>query len=183
MITEPLVGLLDTFVAVDPSIDSPGAAVFELGKLVDVFRVRSNPSESPLARAAGVARLINARVPVRLAAVVVERPQHDKRTTRVPPDDLIKLAASAGAIAAGIRAGRVVEVTPREWIGTVSKTRTKPWESPRGLLILSCLDLPERELTDGTGPDEMDAIGIGLAALARLVVRRRRTRPGDPPLR
>jgi len=174
------------FVAVDPGVDKPAAAVFDRGELVSASRVKVpravNQIDDEGERARQVAALIEdwarnvaqgtvwggAMFVVSPVAVVYELPQiYQRRKSKGNPNQLVPLAMIGSSVATGFRA-RVSSPKPGEWIGGIPKdTKGDPWKSPRGGIIWGRLRAHERERVQATH-DAVDATGLGLWALGRL---------------
>lgn len=171
--------------AVDPSVASPGAALFGDGILIAADRFSpSRPVglESRGRRARRVAKMIFHWLPAYTASVdvlVYEWPQvYTAKKSKGDPNDLIALAA-VGAALAGLLDGQLVEEhtpTPAEWTGGVPKvTRGNPWRSPRGARVAARLSAAERALVPDSH-DAIDSVGLGLWYLGRF--ERARVFPG-----
>lgn len=171
--------------AIDSSARSPGLAHFVDGVLVEsahtIVPADLMVHYVPLERADIVADLVHTNALHMLGGasldyLVVEAPQWDGRSGRVRPADLLLLAMTAGAVVSRFAATRAVvrAYEPSEWLpGNVSKkvhgkipkdART----SPRGLLITRCAYTTELGLLPAQD-DELDSVGLGFAALGRLV--------------
>jgi hypothetical protein len=172
--------------AIDPSIRSPGVALFRAGKLVVAARVTfpidatQNDAERCLAAADAIAGWAN-QMGARPDAIAFEWPQvYAREKSKGDPNQLIPMAgvdlalATGFTIAAAMRKSRlrVLCYKPADWIGQLPKaTRGSAKSSPRAQRILSRLDAAEvAALPDQH--DAIDAVGIGLHALGRLGVRR-----------
>lgn len=117
------------------------------------------------------------RLPVRCVyapgvvdVVIVERPEvYSKGPRQADPNDLIKLALRAGALAQAFAPREVIEVLPKTWKGQVPK-------EIMAKRILASLSLEEREtwlfecgaMSATLRHNAIDAIGIGLYHLGRL---------------
>jgi hypothetical protein len=171
--------------ALDPSVRSPGVALFDEGRLLTAGRVTVKKlDESDGARWMRVADDVLTWVEqytsiVSIDVLVFEKPQiYRASKSKGDPNDLIGLAGVAMAVA-GFLEGRkrfstlrVLSPTPAEWIGQVAKTTTgSAKESPRARRILSRLDAAELALVPDQH-DAIDAVGLGLFALGRLTVKR-----------
>lgn len=178
--TVPQVGNL---IAVDSSARAPGLAWFANGRLMCAERVPVPGAVSELRmleRAAEVARLVVSRAIYlvgdrAIPFVAIEAPQLDGRSAPALQSVML-LAAVAGAVADRFAAMgcAIHSFTPDEWIGSISKkingkipadART----TARGCLISACLDRVGERAALPPGDDEVDAVGIGLKLLARLV--------------
>lgn len=171
-------------VALDPSLVSPGIALFRGGSLYAAKRIRISVDAFPGARALHVAHEVCAWLHACGAAprwLVYEWPQvYRAAKSKGDPNDLIGLAAVGGslagalAIAAGARNESlgVYSPTPAEWIGQLPKTtRGDATLSPRAGLILRSLSVAERAEVPAQH-DAIDAVGLGLWALGRLNITR-----------
>lgn len=184
--------------AIDPGQNSPGAALFNSGALVSAARIIV-PSTWVRIEAAGqrwleVAKLIVAwSSSYEVDTVIFEKPQWDKRSTKVDPNDLVGIAGVAANVTGHLRSARVLSPTPTEWIGQLSKkcptceglrkmrkgTGVKTfakdcsnchgsaWETPRGRYIRRRLYAEELGLVPDQN-DAIDAVGLGLWACGRL---------------
>jgi hypothetical protein len=100
--------------------------------------------------------------------VVIEMPQQDRRTFNVRMKDVLNLATAAGKIG-GRTDGDAIYVTPKTWKNSLPKSvmwgrilaRLSEWEQGR-------IERAPRKKERG---DVLDAIGIGLWKLGRLVTR------------
>lgn len=175
--------------AVDPAINNPGAALFRGGVLVSAERVKidAEAKELPiLARATRVGADIVRWAMARNAEpkfLVVEFPQIYRATHQraakqgADPNDLLALAAVAGAIAGILQialvprdiAVEVLDRTPAEWAGQLPKAKNNATalDSPRARRILSRLTDDELAIVPRSH-DALDAIGLGLEVLGRL---------------
>lgn len=172
--------------AVDPSIRSPGAALFRDGVLIAVARIgvtrdmRHSHAQAALSAADAVASWCTA-VGGRPAILACEWPQiYTASKSKGDPNDLIAMAALNGALAAVMQIAAIMRrgsfevrsFLPAEWIGQVPKaTRGKASASPRAMRIHSRLSPAELAIVPDQH-DAIDAVGIGLHALGRLGVRR-----------
>lgn len=174
--------------AVDPSIRSPGAALFRDGVLIRSARVgvtkdtSISQAERAIMAADAVAAWCHAcgGAPTTLAFEWPQVYSQAEGKSKGDPNDLIAMAAVNGALACGMQIACVMRrqqlkilcYKPAEWIGQLPKTtRGKASESPRAKRIYSRLEPAELELVPDQH-DAIDAIGIGLFALGRLGVRR-----------
>lgn len=174
--------------ALDPSVSSPGLAVFNDGALLRAGRIRPAvfPDISEGARwqlvseHLAVAAQTWAGVSLRAFSLVVyERPQIYRATkSKGDPNDLVALAAIGAAVTATVVAAgsrpRIETPTPAEWTGQIPKTtrgKGAAKTSPRALRILSRLS-PEEVALVPAQHDAIDAVGLGLHALGRLGIRR-----------
>lgn len=189
-------------IAVDPSIRSPGVALFRAGVLVAADRVKIDEDVHELEigmRCARVAAdIVRWSMEVRASPrfLVVEWPviypgRRAKAGRQVKPKDILTLAGVAGAVAGIFGAALahrgvgllVKSPTPAEWVGQLPKaTDGDPLESPRGGLIASVLSPAELALVPKKH-DAVDAVGLGLWGLNRLTAPKRHARPGTPGLR
>ncbi len=167
--------------AVDPSVSSPGVALFNADNvLVSCARLTVKTEAVYGGRWLFAARTIRGwvmdQMPRHLACItclVYEKPQiYTWSKSKGDPNDLIGLAGVGSAIAGLLEArwpGLIVDTpTPAEWIGQIpKKTSGSAKESPRAQRILSRLTPSELVLV----PDQHDAIdacGLGLWKLGRL---------------
>lgn len=173
--------------AIDPGLDSPGAALFRDGVLVAAARiVVANIPGAPHAQRALAAAdaIVNWAITQRAKVAIVahEWPQiYNASRSRANPNNLIGMAAIDGAVDCAFafiaaHRGEQLELRtflPAEWAGQLPKDTHKGayWKSPRGQRIWSRLSNAERALAPEQH-DAGDAIGLGLHALGRLGVRR-----------
>lgn len=168
--------------AVDPSVRSPGAALFVDTRLVRAGRVKLvvktylSEGERWQHVADQLDDWLGTAVP---SLIVYERPQvYAASKSKGDPNDLVPLAAIGAAVVAMQCARRrinypeIMTPTPAEWIGQLPKmTRGKALASPRAIRIMSRLSEAEKALVPDQH-DAIDAVGLGLHALGRLGVRR-----------
>lgn len=157
--------------AVDPSVRSPGAAIFCDSVLVAVARIPCKRASdvSDGQRWLDVATQIRAWVGARqITSFIFEKPQiYTAFKSKGDPNDLIGLAG-IGAALAGMLGVSVLSPTPAEWIGQLPKsTRGSALDSPRSQRIVSRLSPAELALVPDQH-DAIDAVGLGLWALGRL---------------
>ncbi len=174
--------------ALDPSVRSPGIAIFKDGTLVIADRVKIPKYDvekfSDGARWDFVARRILASVRPCLSDVtegatdlVFELPQiYTWGKSKGDPNDLVGLAGVAGALVGHLVQSfpllGVYSPTPAEWIGQLPKsTKGSAKESPRAQRILSRLSAEELARVPDQH-DALDAVGLGLWRLGRLEPRR-----------
>lgn len=176
--------------AIDPSVRSPGVALFDgYGRLVAASRVKrddldklSSDGQKWVSMAASVWRWVDKTLSAighdytEVVFIVFEKPQiYTARKSKGDPNDLIGLAGMAMAVVALFHANRCVLVdspTPAEWIGNLPKTTTgNAKESARAKRILSRLT-PEELAAVPDQHDAIDAVGLGLWKLGRLKPRR-----------
>ena len=172
--------------AIDPSVRSPGAALFRDGVLLFAGKVKVSrmEHESEGARWQYVAECIvrwstehDCWCPTKIA---YERPQiYTAAKSKGDPNDLIALAAIGAAVVAWYCSDRIlpqgfsiVTPTPAEWAGQIPKaTKGNAMNSPRAQRILS--RLTELEIARMPNQhDAIDSVGLGLHALGRLGIRR-----------
>ena len=181
-------------IAVDPSVNSPGVALFRHGVLEACERIKIPKDVSKLgygARCLRVAQEIAAwwqeqgeREVVRV--VVFEWPQTYRETkSKGDHNQLLGLVGVGQSLAAlvtghnvltGQRPPEIVTPTPAEWTGQLPKTvdgslPSDPWTSPRGIRIGDRLEIGERRVVPPQH-DAIDALGLGLWALGRYRPRR-----------
>lgn len=175
--------------AVDPSIVSPGAALFRHGILIAAGRVRvvKTPKEMDrLMRALSVADAIATWYTERSDGMIAQQlafewPQiyADGKGKGDPNELLAMVAVNAALLTAmfvmGATRGCQVSATtykPADWIGQLPKTtRGKASASPRAQRIYSRLS-PVEFTHVPDQHDAIDAVGLGLHHLGRLGVRR-----------
>lgn len=179
--------------AIDPSVRSPGAAVFRDGTLFAAgkVKVKGSPGDfaSEGARWQYVIECIvswatehGCHTPEK---IVYERPQiYAAAKSKGDPNDLVPLGAiGAGVVAffqsaiwerfpGGLNRIEVITPTPAEWAGQIPKaTKGNAMNSPRAQRILS--RLTELEISRMPNQhDAIDAVGLALHALKRLGIRR-----------
>lgn len=179
-------------VALDPSVRSPGIAVWRAGKLVTAARVPiphdvldwEDLGARWLRTAEEIARwVVGCKAEPRV--LVYERPQiykpgkakRDERgkAQRVDPNDQVGLAGVGSALAGILAVAvlprsitlRVVTYLPAEWTrGMPKATKGDAFDSVRARQILSRLDDDERPRLPRQH-DAIDAVGLGLKALGR----------------
>lgn len=154
--------------SVDPSVRSAGVAVFDNRTLIAAHRVTiaKADGEDPVNRWRRMALKIVLLAPEGVRTLIAERPQIYQRgggRTKGDPNDLLGLAGVVGALAAYLPLVEVRSVLPATWKGQVSK-------EPMSTRILMALSPEERALVPPSH-DAIDAIGIGLHAIGRLVKR------------
>ena len=168
--------------AIDPSVNSPGVALFDGDVLIAADRATAPKEWSKLGdgdRWLRVARSIvlwaDTACAQRIRIVVFERPQwYQRAKSKGDPNQLAGLAGVAGAVTGilGPHFPTVLSPTPAEWIGQLPKaTRGSAKKSPRAARILSRLGENELKLVPDQH-DALDAVGLGLWALGRLTPRR-----------
>ncbi len=173
---------MSVLLALDPSMNSAGVALFRDGVLRACARVKStaNSTNDPGQRWVTMAREIvhwsrgDVDRPGGTPSVFVfERPQvYRAGRGGKNPNDLFGLAGVAGAVAALLAHDAHIEIrtyTPAEWIGQIPKTKTVAGAltSVRARRILGPLSLAEHALVPAQH-DAVDAVGIGLHSLGRL---------------
>ncbi len=175
-------------VALDPSVRSPGVALFRERVLIFAGKV-SIPKVFPPAvdwKSEGsrwqivaecIVKWCSERDVISPGIVIYERPQiYTMSKSKGDPNDLIALAAIGAAVVSHYctRGGRpdILTPTPAEWCGQIPKaTKGSAKESPRAKRILSRLSPEELKLVPNQH-DSIDAVGLGLFALGRLGVKR-----------
>jgi Holliday junction resolvasome RuvABC endonuclease subunit len=175
--------------AIDPGMNSPGAAIFGASGLVDAGRVSIPSTFATMpdgARWMHVAACIVAWTSTyQIDAVVYERPQwYQRAKSKGDPNQLVGVAGVAANVTGMLWRNRleVRSPTPAEWVGQLSKVcpvckgkakrkclecHGSAWETPRGRRIHSRLTPAEIALVPDQN-DAIDAVGIGLWALGRL---------------
>jgi hypothetical protein len=169
--------------SVDPSVNSPGVAIFNATgelKFCDRIRTKRNAAWSVGMTWFEVAKQIVAWADKRVPhwkglgiTVVYERPQvYTWAKAKGDPNDLIGLAGIGSAVVGLLNPVDVLSPTPAEWIGQIAKdTKGNALESPRARFILGNLSEQEKLLVPAQH-DTVDAVGIGMWALGRLKPRR-----------
>ena len=172
--------------AIDPSVRSPGAAIFRDGVLIFAGKVKvaKLAFDSEGERWQQVVEAIvtwatehDCRLPTK---ITYERPQiYTAAKSKGDPNDLIALAAIGAGVVAWYCSDRIlpkdfsiVTPTPAQWAGQIPKaTKGDAMTSPRAQRILS--RLTEAEIARMPNQhDAIDAVGLGLHALGRLGIRR-----------
>lgn len=184
-------------IALDPSLNSPGAAWFGEDGLVAAARFntieyKDLPDGERWLHVARVLagwsfpRLLAA--PCRLLTIVFERPQvYTRDKSKGDPNHLVGIAGVASCLVGILSVHGPVTVSsphPGEWIGQLPKTchackknlkkcpvcRGSAWNTPRGKRIRSRLSPAELALVPDQN-DAIDAVGLGLWASGRLAPR------------
>lgn len=177
---------MSDLVAVDPSINRSGFAIFRDGMLIQAGYLTTPNSGHVLDRAARMAQtilfVVGEYVAPSESELVFEWPKiYDARvrgkTKGQDPNDVLPLAAVGGALVPAFRSSRIV--VPREWKGQVPKPKSK--KAPYAITDRVRARLEPGEITvvaslPGSEWDAWDAIGIGLWALGRFD--RKRVFPG-----
>lgn len=187
---------MSTLLAIDPSVNSAGVALFdrETRQLIAAARVKSpgTPEDAHGIRCIKMANAIGHWLGSRPAAVIpaelaFEWPQvYTAAKSKGDPNQLLPLVGIGMAVTGLI--GRSLEnlrtPTPAEWIGQCPKWCSKAcakspkkcktckgsaWKTPRGRRIAERLSKPELALVPDQH-DAIDSVGIGLHALGRLVL-------------
>ncbi len=143
---------MDTFLAVDPSTRATGWALFVVGRLNACGLIRASDSLEMIAA-------VGRELPAGFTGII-ELPQiYRQRQQKGDPNDLIHVAAVAGACAAKCKASRFI--LPRTWKGTVPKSidnaRTLKALTAQESAVLQGVEIPAF-LVDNV----LDAIGLGL---------------------
>lgn len=179
--------------AVDPSVRSPGAALFENKRLIACTRLVLERDESAsqgqhwMDVAQTLRRWARAQHLGPIDELVFERPQiYTWAKSKGDPNDLIGLAGVGSALAGLLTPSLITTPKPDEWAGQVSKVcpvckgkakrkcktcEGSAFRTPRGQRIMSRLDAAERALVPDQH-DALDAVGIGLFAVGRYGVQR-----------
>lgn len=180
---------MSDLLALDPSINSAGVAVFRDGDLIATETIKVKFKGDILARCLHISEAMAVwalGVPCRPAVLVVEWPKIYKvGKSKVDPKDIVPLAGVAGCLAGLLRQNgalrplhddlECVSYLPKEWAGHPPKVETVKGckSSPRALRIVSRLNHAERVVWDAIKyHDAIDAVGIGLKHLGRLERRR-----------
>lgn len=158
----------ELLVAVDPAVERQALAVYVRGELHGLVRILAGAAD-------GGALLEECRpylVPVTAdRRAVIELPQvYPGRRQKGDPNDLIEVAAAAGAVGALLSAhGLAVRfVRPRDWKG--QRPKDVDHARTRAILHASELEIVERVCAGVPRAhrlDLMDAVGIGLWSLGR----------------
>jgi hypothetical protein len=192
--TERIHGLPVRLLALDPSIRSCGLAVFETHgystPLVWSGRIlveSDGDIGTRCLRMAGTIRFELRRVRLEPDSLIFEWPQiYTAAKSKGDPNDLIAMAGVGSALAASLDTLTSLHTPqPGDWIrvpkvcpackGRASKKcrmcKGSSWGTPRGRLIAESLTDGERVMVHDQH-DEIDAVGLGLWKLKRLVTRR-----------
>jgi hypothetical protein len=183
--------------AIDPSVRSPGAALFRHGVLIACDRVKIDAEIHALeggARWLRVAQEITSwyadiiafQGAAHLCTVIYECPQwYAEGKGKGDPNQLagvvgvgqsVAVLMHERCVAAEVHGPEILSPLPAEWTGQLPKaTSGNPWKSPRGERISSRLHDAERRLVPAQH-DAIDSLGLGLWALGRY--ERRRVFPG-----
>lgn len=183
--------------AVDPSLNSPGLALFGQDGLIAATRLntiefKDLPDGERWLR---VARALAAWVLPQLKqaqpdllTVIFERPQiYTREKSKGDPNQLAAIAGVASCLVGILSQSGPVTVSsphPHEWIGQLAKTchvckknlkkcpecKGSAWNTPRGRRIRSRLTQAEIALVPDQN-DAIDAVGLGLYSLGRLAPR------------
>lgn len=184
-------------VAVDPSLNSPGLALFGDRDLIaaDRFNTLEYKELPDGERWLHVARTLAGwslrylkEIKPELLTVVFERPQiYTRSKSKGDPNQLVSVAGVAACLVGILSVYGPVSVGsphPADWIGQISKTcrtcganknkctvcKGSAWNTPRGKRISSRLNARELALVPDQN-DAIDAVGLGLFALGRLTPR------------
>lgn len=170
--------------SLDPSVRSPGVALFREGVLVHAARVKletrlGDLDEGPrwLGVAEAIVRHVEEHARVFVSEVVYERPQiYRAAKSKGDPNDLIGLAAvgaGVAAICATLNGNLVVSApTPRDWAGSSKKATTgSAFASPRAKRFLPHFSEEERALIPDQH-DACDAAFLGAWHLGRARIKR-----------
>ncbi len=163
--------------AVDPSIVSPGVALFCEGKLVANARVKVCPQPE----ACAAQRCCNAIAELctwygttaRLVdTLAFEYPQIYAHDTPAVANAVVSMAAVGMGLSYALDINDTHSYTPREIWGQLPKAKTGSyWKCPRGARVWSRLDADERTVAVDQH-DAGDAVGIGLFHLGRFAAKR-----------
>ena len=173
-----------TVLAVDPSINSCGVAIFKSGKLMNIDTIKAPKGlkdEDIMYRCLRISQSVVAwLVDLRMTptTLVVEWPQIYPGPGRKNPNNLFGLAGVNGCIAGMLSTSlaidnqpfQVISALPREWAKRQPKTKSGDAKlSVRARGIYRRLDSLERVHWDvkKLSHDAIDALGIGLFALGR----------------
>lgn len=164
----------DHFLAVDPGIRYPAAAIFDGSKrLLTASRVKLPSALSKLPageRCLAIGKLIvqwTGDYHTRIGGLCFEYPQiYTAKKSKGDPNNLLPLVG-VGMVVAAYFDVPVQSPKPVDIWGQVPKSEDgDPWASPRGQKIWRRLDDAERT-TVVVSHDAVDAVGIGLWALGR----------------
>jgi hypothetical protein len=161
--------------ALDPSIVSPGVALFRDGMLVVSahFKVKADKTACAARRCVKAIDAILAWVTrdFDVHTLVFEYPQIYAHDTPATANAVIYMAGVGMGLTYALPAlTDVLSYVPREIWGQLPKSKTGSyWKSARGARVWSRLDVNERAVA-GDQHDQGDAIGIGLFHLGRFGV-------------
>lgn len=175
-------------VALDPSLRRPGVAVFRAGMLIASDAIGQDNSDTGK-EVLGDRITRNAQSVVRWIldhstlprVLVVEWPQvYAAVKSKGDPNDLLAVAGVGAAVStmlavcvANNARGVALDVryiSPADWCGQLPKIekQSEVWNSPRTRRIVSRLSRQEKEVVT-MRHDAIDAIGIGLHVLGRMI--------------
>lgn len=156
-------------VAVDPGIHWCGVSIWEKARLRCALLVKHDSGEAGCHAAIPMAHAIRdvlTQVGLLPHTLVVEMPQvYVRERSKGDPNDLVDLAAVAGAVMYAVGAQDVVIYKPAEWKGQVPKDITHA----RALAKLNSLE-QQTILTcrpAGLMHNVLDAVALGLAHLKK----------------
>ena len=146
--------------AVDPSTRATGWALYQDGLLVQAGVIKARGLEDMIAR-------VRAHPFPEVETLVVEYPQiYLRKRAKGDPNDQIKVALVAGAVAGVVSCQQTLFKTPHDWKGSRPKIVDNPY-------TLRLLAPSERAVIEGCGvpasllDNVLDAAGLGLATLRR----------------
>lgn len=179
--------------ALDPSVRSPGAAIFRDDVLIFAGKVTIKGTTGLWIHEGARWQYVIERIVdwakehdcIYPDMIVYERPQiYTASKSKGDPNDLIALAAIGAGVVAHYQAViwerypqstkriNVSTPTPAQWAGQIPKaTKGSAKDSPRAQRIMSRLSPIELARVPNQH-DALDAIGLGLHALGRLGIRR-----------
>lgn len=179
---------MKTLLALDPSIRSAGVAIFHMGILTGVTTItdsgdKKDPVERKLERMAGGILAWLQKTKNQPTAIIGEWPQvyregigTNDRNQLLPLAGLCGYLAGCLAVGASITGGScpLTLVTPKEWTGQIPKLEAKSrmFISARARRIEARLDEWELGIyKKAPSHDAIDAVGIGLHALDRGIMK------------
>lgn len=176
---------MSDLLAIDPSIVSPGVALFRDAILIAnaCIKVKPDKSANQATRAIIAADAIVKWVHEQRGqpgCIAYEWPQIYKGDGPAVANAVISMAAVDAAVTTALmigamKRGHELEIqcaVPAEIWGQLPKAKTGSyWKCPRGIRVYSRLTSAE-QLVAVDQHDAGDAVGIGLWALSRLVLRR-----------
>lgn len=166
--------------ALDPSINSAGIALFRDGVLVDAATIKAPKANTRwpyVRRCAWVAREVWKLVPVaEIKTFATEWPQtYAPGMSKARPSDLHPMAGVATAVAARFFDAELFSYLPKQWVvGTAKEAGRGIFKTSRALRIASKLSPVELAVwaEKVNTHDAIDAVGIGLHQLGRLAPKR-----------
>jgi len=180
-----IIDINETVLAIDPSINSSGVALFKKHKLIAADTIKADHKYTDIAERCFYmgALIIDWAITTNHAVVTcmaVEWPQIHVHGSN-DRNDLLGLAGVNMSAIAGVAMlmanaptvpFKVCSYLPSEWACQTKKTKAKPMLSPRALYIQRRLGISEQLVWKHLSHDAIDAIGIGLHHLGRMKPKR-----------